>query len=164
MELKREMIIRANGQIELRPSESDPQTRHINHARTLELLGSIITECEQDYKPKLIAIEGETESGKSVLAELLAETGNNTVLVSAGGQYTNPNKIPLPPIEKPTATFIFDEPNYVQDESLQSYIDAIAENNGIAVLLAQRISDYPALMTPHTSILMLTREGLNRIQ
>jgi len=163
MELQREMIIRDNGQVELKPTADDPKTHHIDHRQTFALLTSIIAECDEDFKPRIMTIEGETDTGKSILAELLTETGNDTVLVRAGSKVALPEKIGLPPIEDKSATFILDEPNFVTDQSLQDYCDMIGEAKGIVVLLAQNLAEYACIVTPDTIKLRLTREGLERI-
>lgn len=163
MQLQREIIIRNNGQVELKPTTDDPKSRFIDHSKSLELLGRVITECDEDFKPRMITIEGAADSGKSILAELLTETGNDTVLVRAGTKVALPEKIGLPPIEDKSATFIFDEPNFVTDQSLQDYCSMIAQEKGVVVLLAQKIAEYECIITPDTVKLELTQAGLKRI-
>ena len=162
MELEQRMIIRFNGQVELKPTELEPKKVHIDHRKSLALLGDVITECEDNVKPRIIGIEGEPGSGKSILAFLLAESGANTVLIHAPTNYNNPSKIGLPPMGDPTQTFIFDEPNYVTDASLDNYTAMIADKNGIGVFLCQKLSDLPTSVTDAMVTLKLTREGLTR--
>lgn len=163
MQLQHQIIIRDNGQVELTTSPNEKSSIFIDHKNSLALLGSIITECDDDFKPRMIAIEGVTDSGKSILAELLTETGNDTVLVRAGTKVALPEKIGLPSIEDKTATFIFDEPNFVTDQSLQDYCSMIAQEKGVVVLLAQKLAEYECIITPDTVKLELTQTGLKRI-
>lgn len=162
MDIEQRMVIRANAQVELKPSEHESKTLYIDHSKTLRLLGELITECDNNAKPKIIGIEGESGTGKTILALLLAETGTNTVLIHAPVNYDTPSKIGLPPMGDPSQTFIFDETNYVTDSSLESYTAMIADNKGVAVFLCKALHALPASVTDAMVTLKLTRNGLSR--
>ncbi|MDC9725276.1 MAG: hypothetical protein PSN44_05080 [Gammaproteobacteria bacterium] len=167
MELARNIIIRSQGGVVIPPTDDDIQQHVIKHQPSLDLLSDISKEQTRRGEPKFVLIEGERNTGKSILAELLTEVNKNTRLVSS----ENPNndlieKITLPPIISQgghgSKTFIFDQPVDIAVESLQEYLAEIRKENGIAILFVRKRFDLPSIITGGMTHLTLTRDGLTR--
>jgi ABC-type microcin C transport system duplicated ATPase subunit YejF len=140
---QRKVTILANGVVELFPPADNPGLRErIDHGDTLSFFQKIITNLSQKSMPKIIGVEGKSGVGKSILAELLTETGNNTVLVSMKGKAVT-QKVDLPVIPDKMATFIFDDPSFITDSSLQEYIEMIIEGDGCAIFITRSLDDLP---------------------
>ena len=120
-------------------------------------LWKLITGAEKNGAPKIIAIEGEAGVGKSILAELLAETGANTILVRSGDGVA---KVGLPPIQDSAATYIFEETNGVTDVSLSSYVDSLIDGGGVAILFSRSFDSVPENVQATLIKLRMTRERL----
>lgn len=164
MELERKITIRANGLIELAPPADNPRLREtIDHGSTLALIGALISEADRNGAPKIIGIEGETGVGKSILAELLTETGRgDVVLVSRDPNSTVGEKIGLPPMPNHSATYIFDEPAFVTDSSLGSYVDMLVKGGGIAIFMSRDLDELPYDILALMIKLKMTRTSINK--
>lgn len=166
MELERKITIRANGLIELAPPADNPKLREtIDHSDTLLLLGHLLSEADQNGAPKIIGIEGESGMGKSILAELLTETAKGkVVLVSLDPDSKVVEKHGLPPMPDNSATYIFDEPNFVTDSSLVNYVQMLIEGGGVAILMSRNLNDLPDDVLAAMTKLKMTRTSINKYE
>jgi pantothenate kinase-related protein Tda10 len=133
-----------NGYAILHSWKWDSQELIINHTDNLKKMEQAINDCHSNYEPLLIGIEGGSGSGKTLLAKVLANSGNNVEYLNIAAITDLAYKPDLSKIlidhEK---TYIVDEAGLTNTSTLHQAITNIVSQNGVVVLLYQHEQDLP---------------------
>lgn len=158
------ITIHGRGLVELRPEQHElpAKTINIDHSRSLELIKDEVKRRHALMRSTLILIEGDENAGKTILAELLAQSGVNAMLIAAGkNQNVKDGQLNIAPLVKDTPTLIFDEPVFIENDSFEIAARHNSQkSDGVIVILTRSRNIVPELIRRQCTKYQLTHDGL----
>ncbi|WP_447077377.1 hypothetical protein [Vibrio alginolyticus] len=124
----------------------NPTEEIIDFADHVKVLSHVLAEMIYNRKPKLIAIEGETGTGKSGLASVLEADGINVVVINCSQLIapTNPEPVDISDqITDTICTYVIDDVDNINMNSITA-INRLVEAGGTVVILCQHRDDLRA--------------------
>ena len=147
---ERPLTIINKGQVIAHAWQHCPKEERFDLSGHLELIAEVFKALAG--RPKLICIEGESGSGKTILGQVLCADGTNTEFINiahyAKEQGQGIGEVDISSImADPSKTYILDEVVYAAPNSLIEAIQRHAQAEGVAVLLIENARDiHPGLM------------------
>ncbi len=117
----------------------NPTEEIIDFTAHVNVLSHILGDMIYNRKPKLIAIEGETGTGKSGLAAVLEADGINVVVINTSQMVDSTNPEPIDISDQITdtiCTYVIDDVNNINVNSITA-INRLVEAGGTVVILCQ---------------------------
>ncbi len=139
----------------------NPKEEIIDFADHIKLLSHVLGDMIYNRKPKLIAIEGETGTGKSGLTTVLEADGINVVVINTSQMVdrTNPQPVDISDqITDTICTYVIDDVNNVSVNSITA-INRLVKAGGTVVILCQQSDELRASINDAVW-LKLDRNGL----
>lgn len=140
MDLERPIEIKGT-EVLLHPWKRFLMEEKYSYKQQYDLIASIIAEMYSTSNMVPIYIEGETGSGKSVLAQVLKENGNNVEFINGYHSLFTTDDELTQMISDTRVTYIIDEAGYLSKQII-NLAEEHAKNGGLIILLMQCFTEF----------------------
>lgn len=136
------------------------EEEYLDFSKHLQFIAETMKSLED--RPKLIGIEGATNSGKTILGNVLSDDGSNVQLINVVQHLKNRavgarNVDVSGFISDRSKTYVIDEIGYADMDALSTAVQDHVQNGGVAVLLFQCVKDLSATLLNGMTVFELDR-------